>query len=144
MRENEKAISLYGKMEFELVDESIFLEKKAALGTVCSEDSQSHYRVLHGIPHDVYKLSFWTNSIWDIQWQTIENKEALLVIDREERVIGYALYRRLYDENQALSTILLFQCEARQPSCGCGIDGRAGIYDKSAQAVRFVPAFSIT
>lgn len=112
IRENEKAISLYEKMGYELVDQSIFLEKKATLGTLCSEDSQCHYRILHGIPNDVYQLSFWTNSMWDIQWKTIENKEALLVIDREERVIGYALYRRLYEENQALSTILLFHCEA--------------------------------
>ncbi|MFP3390484.1 hypothetical protein [Brevibacillus sp. SIMBA_040] len=94
------------------MDQSIFLEKKGVLGTLCGDDFQSRYRILYGIPHDVYQLSFWTNPVWDIQWQTIENKEALLVIDREERVIGYALYRRLYEENQALSTILLFHCEA--------------------------------
>lgn len=112
IRENEKAISLYEKMGFELVDQSIFLEKKGAVGTLCGDELESRYRVLHGMPHDVYQLPFYTNPVWDIQWQTIENKEALLVIDREERVIGYALYRRLYEENQALSTILLFHCEA--------------------------------
>ena len=106
IRENAKAISLYEKMGLELVDQSIFLEKKAALGTLCSEDSQCHYRVLHGIPYDVYQLSFWTNPVWDIQWQTIENKEALLVIDREERVIGYAGF---YDKSaQAVRFVSTF------------------------------------
>ncbi|WP_312113320.1 GNAT family N-acetyltransferase [Brevibacillus reuszeri] len=115
IRENEKAISLYEKMGFQLVDQSIFLEKRGELRSL-DDDRHSRYRIVHGIPHDVYQLPFWTNPVWDIQWQTIENKEALLVMDNEEQVIGYALYRRIFADDQSLATILLFHCEA-DPKC---------------------------
>ncbi|MGG1660838.1 GNAT family N-acetyltransferase [Brevibacillus sp. NRS-1366] len=115
IRENEEAIALYEKMGFEIVAGSIFLESKSSLPELSCRD-HSGYHIQHGIPQDVYQLPFWTKPIWDIQWQTIENREALLVLDQESKVVGYALYRRIFEEAGHPATTLLFHCEAAPQS----------------------------
>ncbi|WDV94783.1 GNAT family N-acetyltransferase [Brevibacillus parabrevis] len=133
IRENDRAIALYEKIGFAVCDQSIFLEQKAhdrkrshptslknveassteegVLSALQKEASPS-YELLEGMPDDVYSLDFWTKPLWDIQWRTIENKQAVLVRDENKQVIGYALYRRIF-ENGKQTTALLFQCEAR-------------------------------
>lgn len=111
IKENSKAISLYERLGFQVVGQSIFLESQEWPASRFSK-ANLPYRGEHGIPQDVYRLPFWTEPIWDVQWNTIENREALLIRDEEEQVIGYALYRRIYGDNGELATVLLFDAGA--------------------------------
>ncbi|MGO0062745.1 GNAT family N-acetyltransferase [Brevibacillus fluminis] len=111
IKENDAAIALYEKAGYRVAGQSIFLESQSALSPF-QEKSAEGYAVDQASVQDVYGLAFWPKPIWDIQWQTIENREALVVRDENGQAIGYALYRRLYDEQGQPATTLLFHCAA--------------------------------
>ncbi|RNB87039.1 GNAT family N-acetyltransferase [Brevibacillus fluminis] len=111
VKENETAIALYEKVGYRVVGQSIFLESQSSL-LPFHEESAMDYPVEQAGVQDVYGLAFWPKPIWDIQWQSIENRVALVVRDENGQAIGYALYRRLYDEQGQPATTLLFHCAA--------------------------------
>lgn len=111
IEENQRAISLYEKVGFHVVDHSVFFESKGEL-VPFTVDAETEYQVRHTIPQEVFRLPFWSAPVWNIQWKTIEDKEAMFILDKSADVVGYALYKRIFDEKGELATILLFHCEA--------------------------------
>ncbi|MCH1624141.1 GNAT family N-acetyltransferase [Ferdinandcohnia quinoae] len=106
---NTKAISLYEKLGYKIVDQLEYLEIK--------ENSHTNFDVAH----NAYTLSFiptqsianipFYNSMnpWQTQWQSAKESEAITVIDNK-RVVGYAYYRKVFDKNGVHEKTVLFQC----------------------------------
>jgi len=70
------------------------------------------YRVQRGIPHEVAPLPFYqAMAPWQAQWQGIRDGESIILYDND-RPIGYALFKRTFQDSGPVSSIALYQCEA--------------------------------
>jgi GNAT superfamily N-acetyltransferase len=111
---NEKAIALYRQMGYEVVDRLLFLQHTEGFASnPFAGKEEGTYQVTHGIPHDVRSLSFYVHMApWQVQWAGVRDGESVLVSDERGEVVGYALYKRLFDDNGTLAAIHLHQCVA--------------------------------
>ena len=113
--ENERAIALYERFGYKITDRLLFLEQQGplpAFGTINTDD----YSVQHVAPQLVGRLEFYDQAAaWQAQWQSlvVNNGEAAIVKDRSGTAVGYALYKRKFDEAGEVSRIALYQCVAR-------------------------------
>lgn len=109
--ENEKAISLYEKIGYEVIDQLEYLELK---GASPKELETKNYLVEKALPQQIGFISFYkgTNP-WQTCWQSAKDGEAIVIKDPiDDREIGYAIYRRSFNsEGKHVSTVL-FQSEA--------------------------------
>nr|WP_241254626.1 GNAT family N-acetyltransferase [Brevibacillus sp. SYP-B805] len=110
---NENAIALYRQMGYEVVDRLLFLQHTKGFASNPFAGEAGRYQVRHGIPHDVRPLSFCVHMApWQTQWAGVRDGEAVLVSDERGEVVGYALYKRVFDDNGRLAAIHLHQCVA--------------------------------
>lgn len=107
-RVNEPAIRLYESFDYQKVDRLLFLELN---GGNCKDLLTTHYRIKHVAPLDVRNISFYNYYVpWKTNWNLIQNGEAIVAINHNDEVIGYTLYQRKLDQEQKLSSIVLYQC----------------------------------
>jgi GNAT superfamily N-acetyltransferase len=113
-RQNEKAISLYRQLGYNIVDRLLFLQHTEAFsGDPFAAGNQWDYTCKHTIPQDVRSLFYYHGMApWQTQWAGIRDGEAVLVQEQSGETVGYALYKRTFDESGKLASIVLFQCEA--------------------------------
>ncbi len=115
--ENETAIALYRKYGYEVSDSLIFLEHEGSLKESWSPPGEaSGFVVREVVPAVVGQLDFYRScDAWQVQWQSLvlENGQALVVSDRVGVDVGYALYKKKFNEQGQLTGVALHQCEAR-------------------------------
>ncbi|MGN7296457.1 hypothetical protein [Ferdinandcohnia sp. SAFN-114] len=69
-----------------------------------------------GIPIDAIQAPFYKALVpWQTQWNNARDGESILALDENKNVVGYAIFKRLFNEEGRLQSIILFQCEA-EPS----------------------------
>ncbi|MGE5701016.1 MAG: GNAT family N-acetyltransferase [Clostridia bacterium] len=112
-RQNEKAIGLYKQMGYTVTDQLLFLQSSEAFANDPFQSAEKlPYELKHGIPQDVSKLSFYNGMApWQTQWQGVRDGESLIAYDADGTPIGYAIYKRAFDETGKLVAITLSQCE---------------------------------
>ncbi|UFJ40245.1 GNAT family N-acetyltransferase [Brevibacillus humidisoli] len=112
--QNESAISLYRKMGYQVVDRLLFLERTGPFtAEPFAQSGEDLYTIRRVTPREVGLLPFYPRlAPWQTQWQSAKEGEGLLVIDQKGAVVGFALYRRVYDEAGAVQAIFLLQCDA--------------------------------
>lgn len=111
--ENERAIGLYQSFGYEIVDRLLFFQHD---GAVVFPDIDGRYSIKSATPYEVGRLEFYDDSTpWQTQWQTLTRGrgEALIVVDSAGDEVGYALYRRQFDEHGSLKGIAMHQCKVR-------------------------------
>jgi ribosomal protein S18 acetylase RimI-like enzyme len=113
---NNAAITLYQKFGYEIIDRLIFLQRDGAIPAKfsghCDNDS---YSIRLVSPASVSGLSFYESSVpWQAQWQSLflSNGEALVIYDGRGEAVGYALYKKKFDDEGKLSAMVLYQCVA--------------------------------
>ncbi len=112
---NKKAISLYEKMGFKIVDQLEYLKVTGALKTNGFTAFKDEYIIERAIPQQVANLAFYKGmNPWQTQWQNAKDGEALILKDSSAATIGYAYYRRAFNEEGKHITTVLYQCEAEQ------------------------------
>lgn len=118
--DNLKAISLYEKMGYRVIDQLEHLSLKGSINTIEEKVSQAFeesesYIVEHVLPLQVTSVPFYKGmNPWQTQWQSAKEGEGIIVKDKEGNELGYAYYRRRFNtEGEHVSTTL-FQCEARE------------------------------
>lgn len=113
---NEVAISLYKKCGYEIIDQLVFLEHHGSLRTSFSgQRDVDTYAVRLVSSAAVAGLEFYDPSVpWQGQWQSllINGGGGLIVSDALGNDVGYALYKKIFDEAGRTSVIYLFQCVA--------------------------------
>lgn len=119
--DNQKAISLYEKMGYRVMDQLEYLSLKGSLEDSIEtkafqnfEESES-YIVERVLSLQVTSVPFYKGmNPWQTQWQSAKEGEGIIVKDKEGHELGYAYYRRKFNaEGEHVSTTL-FQCEARE------------------------------
>ncbi|MCJ8014859.1 GNAT family N-acetyltransferase [Paenibacillus sp. KQZ6P-2] len=112
LSENEPAIKLYSKMGYQLIDQLRFYEQKEGLRPdVFAGDAASSYQFRFGIPQDIQRLNIPVGNMpWQTQWENIVNGESVIALDAQGQVVGFALFKRVFDSCGEHSSTALYQC----------------------------------
>lgn len=111
---NEKAISLYEKMGYKVIERLLFLEctSVAERNPFISSSDEGRYKVVHGISRDAGMLTYYKYDVpWQNHWENIMDGESVLVQTLDGETVGYALYKRSMRPSGELAAITLYQCE---------------------------------
>lgn len=113
---NNAAIALYQKCGYEIIDRLMFLEHRGALpqGLSTTGDTDSH-SIRFVPPASVASLGFYEAAVpWQAQWQslTLNNGWGLIVSEASGEDVGYALYKKIFEQDGQISSITLYQCVA--------------------------------
>lgn len=108
--QNKSAIKLYEKCGYVITDR---LEMLALNGPQDVEiKADVNWTTEKTIPQQVGKLDFYQGEHpWQTQWQSARDGEAFLVFNENSHCIGYAVFKRIFQEDQHVATVL-YQCEA--------------------------------
>lgn len=110
-RVNEPARRLYKNFNYQEVDRLLFLELNGMNSTDFLLADTSLYHIKHAVPHEVRNISFYDYKVpWKTNWNLIQNGQAIIAKNEHDEVIGYALYQKKFDQDQILSSIILYQC----------------------------------
>jgi GNAT superfamily N-acetyltransferase len=110
--ENEKAISLYKSLGYSISDQLVYLQHSGFLQQNIFQTNEN-YHLEKVSPQEVSILGFYRHTVpWQTQWQSTKGGEALIAIDKKGRKVGYALYRRMYNEQGDLLGESLLHCAA--------------------------------
>jgi ribosomal protein S18 acetylase RimI-like enzyme len=115
IRANNSAIALYQKFGYEIVDRLLFLQRDGAIRTTFSHCDNDSYSIRSVPPAVVAGLEFYESSApWQTQWQSVlsKNGAALIIADAQGEAVGYALYKKTFDQEGRLAAIVLYQCAA--------------------------------
>jgi len=113
--ENRKAISLYEQFGYEVVDRLVFWQYDGKLDSRSFAGDEDEYPVKGVTPQHVGELAFYQQMVpWQSLWQSVarNNGAALVVSDSSGLEIGYALYKKNFDDQGKLISIALCQCAA--------------------------------
>ncbi|MCC3358648.1 GNAT family N-acetyltransferase [Bacillus sp. REN16] len=116
VKENVTAISLYEKVGYKIVDELVHLQLTDELSTdaFISEENQLTFK--RGIPIEAAQVPFYKAMVpWQTQWNNARDGESIIALDEYKGIVGYAIFKRMFNEEGKLQSISLFQCEA-EPS----------------------------
>ena len=108
---NDKAIGLYKKLGYEIVDDLLFMKLDGAVEEKSAAGSEN-YKIRSADPEEIGQLPFYRGDFpWQIQWQSVRDGEGLIAMDNEGQAAGYAYFRKLNDEQGKHSRTVLYQCE---------------------------------
>ncbi|WP_422124057.1 GNAT family N-acetyltransferase [Planococcus sp. X10-3] len=108
---NGKAIELYKKLGYDIVDKLHFMKLDGAVEKPEATES-AHYQIRQTSPEEIAALPFYRGDFpWQVQWQSVRDGEGILAFNEEGETVGYAIFRKMKDEHGNHSRTLLFQCE---------------------------------
>lgn len=111
--DNIKAISLYKKMGYEIVDHLEYLGLEGQMDKSYSAISLDKYKVERAVPQQIGSIPFYKGlNPWQTQWQSAKDGEAIIVTDSDGNPIGYVYFRRTFNSGGTHVNTVLFQCEA--------------------------------
>ena len=108
---NDSAIALYKNNGYQVFDELTNLQSDKSTNFT---STPSVYTVEEVHPAVVGVLDFYyERSAWQTQWQSLAatGGEAVIVRDRNDSPVAYALFRKKFNEQGTLLSIALCQCE---------------------------------
>jgi GNAT superfamily N-acetyltransferase len=109
---NKKAIRLYEASDYKVIDRLLFLEIKG-------RRERDLFQITYGLPIEAGCLKLYNKNVpWQSQWQNIHNGESLIVRNASGKELGYALFRRVFNEEGDLQTVILYQCETEEEEIG--------------------------
>lgn len=113
---NEAAISLYQKCGYEIIDRLVFLQHHGSVRKSFSRHRDVDSYAVRLVPSaSVSVLRFYQPHVpWQAQWQSLSTNGGcgLVVSDARGDDVGYALYKKIFDEDGRASVIYLYQCVA--------------------------------
>ncbi|MFZ3577535.1 GNAT family N-acetyltransferase [Virgibacillus sp. DJP39] len=112
IKENEHAIKLYKNMGYVIKDEVANFSLNGPQ-TIESEVTTKKYSIKKTIPQETGQLPFYkADYTWQTHWKSMSNGEAVIVFGENAEPVGYAYYRRVFDDDFNHQATVLYQCEA--------------------------------
>lgn len=110
--ENQQAILLYEKIGYKVIDQLEYLELTGVATN--SLPSKGDYLLERATTQQVNFIRFYKGmNPWQTQWQSAKDSEAIIVKDNLSGTeIGYAYFRRTFNQEGKHIGTVLFQCEA--------------------------------
>ncbi|MFC7440538.1 GNAT family N-acetyltransferase [Laceyella putida] len=107
---NQAAIRLYEKLGYRIVDRVSFYRSPESLTPI--ESTRSTYQIERIAPIQVSSLPFYRHeATWQTQWFCLRDGEAWVAKDDQGHVVGYALVRKMVDEQGKPQKAVLYQAE---------------------------------
>lgn len=111
---NDRAIKLYKKHGYEMIDELILLENVMSFSPCATLGANYTFKSI--LPEQLAGLTIYNENVpWQCQWQSVKGGEALLVINNEREIMSYALFKRVFNANGELERVILYQLEVSSP-----------------------------
>lgn len=109
---NKRAISLYEKLGYQVIDHLEYLELSGMLPDN-PLPQHSRYPFVKGLPEQAGNLSFYKAEYpWQTHWERAQGGEAVFLLDEAGSKLGYAYFRRSFDNKGVHTSTVLYQCEA--------------------------------
>lgn len=111
---NSPAVKAYQKAGFCIVDKLVGMTCFEPLNSpiLTDESLPQNIRLQFGTPTEVSLLPYYREqAAWTCMWHNMKQGESLIAYDETGSAAGYALFTRTRDQNGALKTIELNQCE---------------------------------
>ncbi|WHY88380.1 GNAT family N-acetyltransferase [Neobacillus novalis] len=108
IKENERAIRLYQKYGYEIIDSVVFLS-----GTVEAQSvTATSIKIKPIRPEQLPTLPFYKQNVpWQCQWQSVRPGEAQVYYAAGDEPLGYCLYRRVWNQEGQLEKVIIYQLE---------------------------------
>ncbi|GAB6989173.1 GNAT family N-acetyltransferase [Paenibacillus pini] len=111
--ENDPAIALYEKLGYSIIDRLTYYEQQQSQVLSFSKQVSKKYHLTHGISHDLQCVEFKDVQVpWRSHWASIKDGESYIAWDEKGRAVGYALYKRSFNEQGVHYMTTLKQCMA--------------------------------
>jgi GNAT superfamily N-acetyltransferase len=108
IKENERAIRLYEKHGYEITDHLVYLS-----GTLELNKTPIICKSIR--PEQLPTFDFYKENVpWQSQWQSVKAGESQVYYDENGKPLGYALYKRVWNQEGRLEKVFLFQFELLQ------------------------------
>ncbi|UNL86641.1 GNAT family N-acetyltransferase [Priestia koreensis] len=112
IKENERAISLYRKKGYEIVD---YVDHYQAMNFTPIIVADSPYTYMNAYKWEVTSLDFYNERApWQTQCDHIPDAQYVLAKDERGEVVGYAVYRSAVDPDKKKLITTLMQCEVNE------------------------------
>ncbi|MCM3764360.1 GNAT family N-acetyltransferase [Neobacillus niacini] len=133
IKENERAIRLYEKYGYEIVDTVVFANGKWA----AARGEASSMKVKSIRPDQLPLYSFYKENVpWQCQWQSVKAGEAQVFNDSNDQPLGYCLFRRVWNGQGELERVIIYQLEFLREVTSHLMDGvLASISDSATNQV---------
>jgi GNAT superfamily N-acetyltransferase len=111
LSQNKKAIQLYEKMGYQIVDELLLLEKKEVETYCITEKLLSTYSGEVKSAEELAAVHFYPDIVpWQTDFRSVKNGEALFIY-QNHLLLGYVLFKRSFNELGKVEDVTIFQCE---------------------------------
>lgn len=109
IKENEKAIRLYEKFGYKVTDSLVFMSGTPELTRNEAMQTKSIR------PEQLATMTYYKEyAPWQCQWQSVKSGEAQIYFDQNDNLLGYALYKRIWNQEGELEKVFLYQLELFQ------------------------------
>lgn len=106
IKENERAIRLYERFGYEITDSLVYLSSTLVLKNIIPISSISIR------PEQLPTFPFYKENVpWQCQWQSVKSGEAQIYFDSNQKPLGYALFKRAWNQDGQLEKVFLYQLE---------------------------------
>lgn len=106
IKENEKAIRLYEKFGYKIIDSLVFMNGTPDIKKNTSIQTKSIR------PEQLQLMtSYKENAPWQCQWQSVKSGEAQVYFDQDQNPLGYSLFKRIWNQEGKLEKVFLYQLE---------------------------------
>jgi GNAT superfamily N-acetyltransferase len=106
--ENERAIRLYQKYSYEIVDSLVYLNGFRELPPAANASIE----VKSLRPEQLPFLSFYQENVqWQCQWQSVKSGEVQVYYDRGQQPLGYTLFKRVWNQDCQLEKVFIYQLQ---------------------------------
>ncbi|WP_393959868.1 GNAT family N-acetyltransferase [Priestia megaterium] len=113
---NEKAIHLYQKYGYEIVDTLLFLKHRGSFRSpLLKKKNQFTYSLKRGLAKDIQNLSFYTYDVpWKNQFDCIRDGESFIALNERNEEVGYLLFQKNFSSIGIVNSVTFYQGSVKE------------------------------
>ncbi|MFP7735045.1 GNAT family N-acetyltransferase [Priestia aryabhattai] len=113
---NEKAIHLYQKYGYEIVDTLLFLKHRGSFrAPLLKKKNQFTYSLKRRLAKDIQNLSFYTYDVpWKNQFDCIQDGESFIALNERNEEIGYLLFQKNFSSIGIVNSVTFYQGRVKE------------------------------
>ncbi|WNB91910.1 GNAT family N-acetyltransferase [Bacillus sp. NEB1478] len=136
---NTAAIKLYEKMGYEKFEELIFLNHDGPVSNFCEINKDIKIEEVN--LHAIKEVSFYEPlTAWQTQFASLKDFTCVIA-SKDEKPVGYTVYKNNYNEKGELAAIILYQCftdpqlESDEEATASLLDAAFGPWETSCKRI---------
>ena len=113
---NEKAIHLYQKYGYEIVDTLLFLKHRGSFhASLLKKKNQLTYSLKRRLAKDIQNLPFYTYDVpWKNQFDCIRDGESFIALNEKNEEVGYLLFQKNFSSIGIVNSVTFYQGSVKE------------------------------